>query len=81
MQFLTEKVKQNILNTKINPELMLQVFENIAGDCQIRESPAGTLIVTIYKEGDLDVGDYAPELHFVVRKVIEEPVTTGESND
>lgn len=69
MTYLNDKVSGNISATKITPELMLQVFENIAGDCLIRESPAGTLVVLLYKDGDLEPGDFAPELHFVVRRV------------
>lgn len=69
MSALNENVKQKILGLKLTPELLLDCYTAIAEDAVIREVPAGTLIIPLYEDGDLESGDYAPELHFVVRVV------------
>lgn len=69
---INEKVKAKILGLKLTNEHLLSLFEEIAADVKIREIPAATLVVACFEYGDLEPGDFAPELHFVVRKVDNE---------
>lgn len=77
---INKRCQDNILSMKVSPGAFLELFESIAADIEIRESPAGTLVVLCYKEGDLEVGDFAPELHFVVRRVAEQPADAEQEN-
>ena len=81
---LTEAVRAKIMGLKVDNQAYLELFEAIAADANIRGVPSATLVVTIYGEDDLSPGDWAPELHFVVRQVAEpepEPEPEQESND
>lgn len=50
----------------------VDLFTAVANDSRLKENPSGTLIVPMYDESSgLQVGDYACELHFVVRRVEE----------
>lgn len=80
LQKLNDAVKAKILGVKVNNEAYLELFEAIMADAQIRELPAATCVVCLYDEGDLQPGEFAPELHFVVRKVAE-PEPEQEDND
>ena len=79
---LTEAIKAKIMGLKVNNQAYLELFEAIAADAEIRGVPSATLVVTVYGEGDLSPGDWAPELHFVVRRVADpELEPEQESND
>ena len=69
MSQLNEAVTAKVLALKVNPQAYVELFEAIAADAAMRDIPSATCIVPIYAEGDLQVGDFAPELHFVVRRV------------
>jgi len=79
---LNDKVRTKIANLRINPEAMLELFDAVTADAFIRELPSATCVVLCYEDGDLEPGEYAAELHFVVRKVAEpEPESEEVSND
>lgn len=65
---ISEKVKAKILGLKLTNESLLSLFEEIAADVEIRDIPAATLVVACFEDGDLEPGDFAPELHFVIRR-------------
>ena len=81
---LTEAIKAKIMGLKVNNQAYLELFEAIAADAAMRDVPSATCIVPVYEYGDLSPGDWAPELHFVVRQVAEpepESEPEQESND
>ncbi len=80
MSLLNEAVKAKVLALKVSPQAYLELFEAIAADAAIRSVPSATLIVPIFEDGDLSPGEWAPELHFVMRQVAE-PEPEQESND
>lgn len=80
MSILNEATKAKLLALKVNPQAYLELFEAIAADAEISDIPSATCIVPIYDEGDLSPGDWAPELHFVIRRVAE-PEPEQETND
>lgn len=48
----------------------VELFTAVINDAKIRNLSAGTLVVPMYDENSgFHSGDYAAELHFVVRKV------------
>ena len=65
---INDKIKAKIMGLKVAPEHILAVFEDIAADVRIREIPSATLVVPLFEDGDLEHGDFAPELHFVIRR-------------
>ena len=82
MKPLTQPVVDKIMRLKVSNQAYLELFAAIAADAEMRNLPSATCIATIYEEGDLSPGDWAPELHFVVRKVAEpESEPEQESND
>jgi hypothetical protein len=55
---------------KAPPQGFVDMFEAVANDAQAQNLPSGTLAVPMYDENSgLKKGDWACELHFVVRKV------------
>lgn len=51
-------------------EGFVELFTAVSNDADICNLPAGTLVIPMYDEDDnLQPGDWAPELHFVVRRV------------
>lgn len=49
------------------------LFTAIANDSEVQNKPSATLVLPLYDEGsNLRGGDWAPELHFVIRKVASE---------
>ena len=80
MSQLNEAVSAKIMALKVSNQAYLELFEAIAADAAMRGVPSATCVVTVYEEGDLIPGEWAPELHFVVRQVAE-PEPEQESND
>lgn len=49
---------------------MVDLFNAAANDARMQQLPASTLVITMYDENSaMQPGDYAAELHIVVRKV------------
>ena len=80
MKPLNDAVVDKIHRLKINNQAYVELFAAIAADAEMRNLPSATCIATIYDDGDLSPGDWAPELHFVVRKVAE-PEPEQDGND
>ena len=81
MSALNKAVTAKVMGLKVSNQAYLELFEAIAADAEIRSVPSATLIVPIFELGDLSPGEWAPELHFVCRRVAEEPEPEQESND
>jgi len=48
----------------------VEMFQAASNEAAVLEKPSVTIVVPLYdEECKLQTGDYAPELHFVVRKV------------
>ena len=46
------------------------LFNAIANDASIERKPSATLVLPLYDDtSKLESGDWAPEIHFVIRKV------------
>lgn len=71
---IPETCKNKILAMAAAPKIaegFVELFSATIKDAKVGDLPAGTLIVPMYDESDdLQPGDYACELHFVVRKVV-----------
>lgn len=61
---------------------LLDLFNAASNDAEIQNLPSATLAIQLYdQECNLQPGDWAPELHIVVRKVSEHETTDPSSEE
>lgn len=70
---MKEAIENNILGLNISPQRVLDTFKAIENDIKDTDLPAATLAVPLYGiEDKLEAGDWAAELHFILRRVCNE---------
>ena len=67
---LTAASVEKIEGLEITAEGVLELFQAVATEAKSMDLPSGTLVTTFYdQESKLVPGEYAAEIHFVVRRV------------
>lgn len=73
---LKQQVADNIRGLSKAPDIgasFLEMFETLCADCKQNDLPSSAVIATMYTEDSkLEPGDFAPEIHFVVRRVADD---------
>ncbi len=70
MSLLHEASVERIRAGRVGGDGLVKLFETLAADAEVSDSPVMTLMVPYIDDGDkFVVGQYVPELHLIVRKV------------
>jgi hypothetical protein len=79
---ISEKCKNFIMNLGTDPEVrvgFINLFDAFSEDPNIQDLPAVSYVLPCYDEScGLQPGDWAPQIHLVLRKVDHEPPTTDD---
>lgn len=68
--------EEKLAELQINPQAVRDWFRALAKEADITSMPSATLISAMYdKDSVFTTGQYAAELHFVVRRVDDEENT------
>lgn len=82
---ISTKCKQFIMRLGDNDEIrkgFIELFEAFSNEPMNQELPAVTYILPCYDEScELQPGDWAPQIHLVLRKVEDESSTNDNDGD
>ena len=71
---MNEKCIGNVkeFGQNIKAEHLISIFNQMEIEAKDQDLPAITLITSLYGPGEVEPGDFAPEIYFVLRKVEED---------
>ena len=77
-----EDCRDRILQTQLTPPNLVALFNKLADEAEKNGLPAATVVTVFYDENcSLKEGDFAAELHLVVRKVTDDQEDTDTEQE
>lgn len=65
----SNELRAKILKMEWSSRAVADLLTAVASEAKACNLPSSTLVIPCYEAGDLQPGDYAPEIHIVCRKV------------
>lgn len=67
---INERVYGKMRKLRLDPEGFIAFFRQMVAEAEETGMPSMTLAIPLYEENDLAIGEFAPEIHLVIQRVV-----------